>query len=66
MAAFLVQKAELWVMLFELLQACQGLVDSVEASLVGGDEVQPITVARRSGRKSFGYGESFTVLAIPA
>ena len=62
-AALLVQKTEPRVLLFELLQGSQRLGYPVQASLVGGDQVQGIAVPRCSNRKRLGRGERFNVPA---
>jgi hypothetical protein len=49
--------------LLEALQGCERLGYPVQASLIGGDKVQNITVLGRQNRQRFGRGERFDVAA---
>jgi hypothetical protein len=51
------------MLLLEALQGCQRLGYLLQASLIGGDKVQNITVLGRSSRQRFGRAERFDVAA---
>jgi len=51
------------MLLFELVQCRKRVRHPLEASLVGGDQVQRVAVSGRCNRKGFGRGERFRVLA---
>ena len=51
------------MLLLQALQGFQRLVYPVQASLVGGDQVQDVAVLGRGSRQHFGRGERF---AMPA
>ena len=59
--ALLVEEAEPRMLLLQALQGCQRLVYPVQASLVGGDQVQDVAVLGRCSRQHFGRGERFAV-----
>jgi hypothetical protein len=61
MTAFLVQQAEAGMMLFKALQSAQGLRYPVQASQVGGDQVQGIAVLGQFRYQRLGGSERFLV-----
>ena len=63
LSALLVEEAEPRMPLLEALQGCQRLGYPVQASLVGGNKVQNITVPGHGNRQRFGRGERFDVAA---
>jgi hypothetical protein len=60
--ALLVEEAEPRMLLLQALQGGQRLVYPVQASLVGGEQIQDVTIPGRRSRQHFGCGERFAVL----
>ena len=59
MTALLVEEAEPRMLLLQALQGCQRLGYPVQASLVGGDQVQDVAIPGAAVRQRFGRGECF-------
>jgi hypothetical protein len=62
----LVEEAEPRMLLLQEFRGCQCLVNQVQASLVGGDQIQDVAVLgrcsyQRCSRQHFGRGERFAV-----
>jgi len=57
MTALLVQKTEPGMLLLQALQGCERVAYPVQASLVGSDQIQDVSVLWRYERKRFGGGK---------
>src|ERR1019366_1218758 len=59
--ALLVEEAEARMMSLQSVRGRQRLVYKVQASLVGGDQIEDVAVPGRRSREHFGGGQRFAV-----